>query len=182
MKALVLMANGFEEVECITQVDFLRRAGIEVTTASIHEERMVEGGHRVSVKADALLKDVNEDEYDIAVLPGGGVGMQNLKASEAVASLLKKFYQEEKWIAAICASPVIFGGLGFLKGRRCVCYPGMEEGLAGGIVVSDPVAVDGKVITSKGPATSLLFALKMIEMLCGKAAADQVAADAQYSK
>lgn len=183
MKALVLLANGFEEVEGITQIDFLRRGGIEVTSASIHDRKKIKGAHNIYVGADALLSDVNTDEFDIVVLPGGWDGMLNLKNSAEVSALLNKFNDDEnKWIAAICASPSVFGNLGLLKGKKCTCYPGCEEYLNGGEATGENVVVDGKIITSKGPGTSLDFALKMIEVLVSKEKADEVAAAGQYKR
>lgn len=182
MKALVLLANGFEEVEGITQIDFLRRGGVEVVSASIHDSKKITGAHDIHIGADETLSNVNPDEFDIVVLPGGYGGMMNFKNSEAVAGLLKKFVSENKWIAAICASPSVFGVLGLAEGKKCTCYPGFEEEMKGADCTGENVVVDGKMITSKGPGTSIDFALKMIEILVSKEKADEVAEAAQYSK
>lgn len=167
MKVLVLLANGFEEVEAITQVDFLRRAGVTVVTASIGNELMVTGNFNIQVKADTLLSEVNSDDFHMVVLPGGVKGMENLNASKEVKDLLMEYNNKEKWLAAICASPKVLGGIGLLKDKKAICYPGHEDGLIGAELVQEDVVIDGKIITSRGPGTSAKFALKLIEVLCG---------------
>lgn len=174
MKVLVLLANGFEEVEGITQVDFLRRAGVTVVTTAIENDLMVTGNFNIPVKADALLSEVNSDDFDMVVLPGGVKGMENLSASEAVKNLLLDYNDKGKWIAAICASPKVLGRIGILKGKKAVCYPGHEDGLIGAEVIVEDVVVDGKIITSRGPGTSAAFALKLIEVLCGSEKANEI--------
>lgn len=180
MKAIVFFANGFEEVEAITQVDFLRRGGIDTIAASIHDKKELKGAHGITFIADALLSDLRADEYDIVVLPGGYDGMMNLKASAQVAQILKDFNTKKKWIAAICASPSVLGYHGLVEGVKCTCYPGFEKEMTGGICLSDKVVVDGHIITSKGPGTSIDFALKIIELLQSKETAQKIASDAQY--
>lgn len=180
MKALVLLADGFEEVEGLTQVDFLRRGGLAVTSASIHDTKMVTGAHNIRVEADALLSDVNADDFDIVILPGGGNGTINLGRSKTVVDILHKFAAENKWLAAICAAPSVFGDNGLLKGKKCTCYPGFESHLTGGQLSTDEVVVDGKFITSRGPGTAIAFALKIIELLVSKEAATEVGKDCLY--
>lgn len=167
MKVLVLLANGFEEVEAVTQVDFLRRAGVTVVTAAIGNDLMVTGNFKIPVKADALLAEVNSDDFDMVVLPGGVIGMENLKASKEVKELLIEYNNKEKWLAAICASPKVLGAAGLLENKKAVCYPGHENGLIGAEIAQEDVVIDGKIITSRGPGTSAKFALKLIEVLCG---------------
>lgn len=164
-KVLVFLANGFEEIEALTQVDVLRRAGVEVNTVSINEELMVTGFFNVQVKVDIAFSQINKEEVDMLVLPGGLRGMQNLEGHEDLKELLLDFYKKGKWIAAICASPKIFGGLGIVKGRKATCYPGFEKYLTAATFVDEPVVVDGNVITSRGPGTSAEFALKILEVL-----------------
>lgn len=175
MKVLVLLANGFEEVEAITQIDFLRRAGVTVVTVAIENDLMVTGNFNVSMKTDALLSEINVDDFDMAVLPGGLKGMENLNNSSKVKELIMNYYENKKWIGAICASPKVFGGLGILKGKKAVCYPGFEGSLTDATIVDEKVVVDGNVITSKGPGTSAEFALKLIEVLCGEEKSLEVA-------
>ena len=168
MKVLVLLANGFEEVEVVTQVDFLRRAGVTVVTAAIGNEIMATGNFNIPVKADALLSEVNSDDFDMVVLTGSAKGMENLNGSKEVKDLLLEYNEKEKWIAAICAAPKVLGILGLLKGKKAICYPGFEDSLIGAEITQEDVVLDGKIITSRGPAASTKFALKLIEVLCGK--------------
>lgn len=182
MKVLVLFAEGFEEIEGITQVDFLRRAGVETSTVSITDSNLVKGNFGMTIQTENILKEIDEREYDMVVLPGGVKGMENLKVNDKVIDILKSFYKENKWIAAICASPTILGTIGLLQGKKAVCYPGFENGLDGATIVSDDVVVDGKIITSKGPGTSFQFALKLIEVLCGKEISDDIGRKTQMFK
>lgn len=167
----VFLADGFEEIEGLTVVDLLRRANAEVTTVSIMKEKVICGSHGIRVIADALFEEVDFEAADMLVLPGGLPGTTYLGEHEGLLTLLKKFDQEQRYIAAICAAPRIFGRLGFLEGRRAISYPAMEPELRGASIVREPVVVDGHVITSRGMGTAIDFALKMIEILFGKAEA-----------
>lgn len=179
MKAIVLLANGFEEVEGITQIDFLRRAGVEVTSVSIHETKRIIGQSMITVDTDALLCNINSKEYDMVILPGGLEGMKNLKDNAQVIALIKTYCEEKKWIAAICAAPSILGELGMLQNKTYTCYPGFEKLSFGGKFVSEKVIQDGHIITSKGPGTSHDFAVKLIEVLCGHEKASEIAKQTQ---
>ena len=172
----VHLADGFEEVEALTAVDLLRRADLEVVTVSIMGRKEVTGGHDVTVKADALFEEIDYDDCEMMVLPGGGMGAQNLDAHEGVANKLEGFADQGKWIAAICAAPMVLGHHGLLKGRKATIYKGMEAELTGAEHVDEKVVVDGNIITSQGPATAMVFALKLIELLKTKKEADAIAA------
>ena len=117
MKVIILLANGFEEVEALAQVDFLRRAGIEVDTVSIHETLEVIGQSKITIIADNLYTQINQDDYDAVILPGGKIGMLNLQDDTRVLELIKKYYERQKVIAAICAAPSILGKLNLLAGK-----------------------------------------------------------------
>lgn len=173
-RAYVFLAEGFEEVEALTPIDLLRRAGVEVTTVSVTGEKAVCGSHQIPVVADTLFEDVKFDDADLLVLPGGMPGTLNLKAHQELAELLEASYENKTYIAAICAAPMVFGGLGFLKGRKASIYPGMEDELIGAEVTYDSVSVDGHVITSRGVGTAIPFALELIALLCGREKADQI--------
>ncbi len=173
-KAYVFLAEGFEEVEALTPIDLLRRAGVEVITVSVTGEKTVCGSHQIPVAADLLFEEMDYEGADLLVLPGGMPGTLNLKAHEGLAGLLKEQYMAEKYVAAICAAPMVFGGLGFLQGRKASIYPGMEEELIGAEVSFDPVSVDGHVVTSRGVGTAIPFALELISLLCGREKADQI--------
>lgn len=181
-KVSVFLAEGFEEIEGLTVVDLLRRAGIEVTTVSVTEELLVRGSHNIPVKADCLFEEADIDGQDMLVLPGGMPGTKNLAAHEGLVEALGRFYREEKYVAAICAAPTVFGELGFLNGREAVCYPGMEEKLLGAVVGETAVAVSGHVITSRGLGTAIDFALRLIEALAGASAAEQIAQSVVYQQ
>ena len=179
-KVYVFLAEGFEEIEGLTVVDLLRRANIETEMVSVMEGKQIKGSHVIKVTADSMFADVDFSDADLLVLPGGMPGTLNLGNHEGLCELLKKQYEEEKMIAAICAAPSVFGQLGLLEGRVATCYPGFEEKLNGAIVCSTKVAVDGHVITSKGLGTAIDFSLKLIELLADKETADKIGAGIIY--
>lgn len=175
----VFCADGFEEVEGLTTVDLLRRAEFEVKTVSIMGQKQVTGSHQITIETDMLFEDIKE-EADLLVLPGGLPGTNYLRKHEGLEELLKKQYEREGWIAAICAAPSVFAGLGFLKGRKATSYPGCVDSTECGCYVEESVAVDGHVITSRGVGTAIDFALRLIEELKGKEKADQIASSILY--
>lgn len=166
-KAIVFLAEGFEEVEALTVVDILRRGCIEVCTMSIMKDIMVNGAHNIEVKADCLYDEDNIDDADMIILPGGGLGTENLKAHNGVNKYAAKFIDEEKYVGAICAAPSVLGVKGLLKGRTAVCYPGFEEQLLGADIGKNSVEIDGNIITSKGVGTAIEFALVLVGVLVG---------------
>lgn len=161
----VFLADGFEEIEGLTVVDLLRRAGVNVTTVSITDTKTIHGAHGIDVQADKLFDEVNYEEQDMAVLPGGMPGTLHLGDHQGVKSVLEQFYQEKKYVAAICAAPSVLGKYGMLSGRKATSYPGFEEALVGAEYVYDAVAVDDFVITSRGLGTAIDFSLVLIEKL-----------------
>lgn len=179
-KVCVFLADGFEEIEGLTVVDLLRRAGIEVTTASIMGDLMIHGSHGINVKADTSFTDVNFEEMDMVVLPGGLRGMQNLKAHAGVRDVLLDYDKKGKWIAAVCASPTVFGAFGLLNGRKATCYPGMEGELTGADYVVEPVVIDSHVMTSRGMGTTIDFALAQIRVLLGEEKAVEIGRQIVY--
>ena len=150
-KAIVFLANGFEEMEATGTVDVLCRGGVEVKTVSISSEREVTGAHGMVYLADATFGDMDFSEADALILPGGMPGSSNLNDCEPLKELLVDHYKKGKIVAAICAAPMVLGGLGLLKGRRATCYPGFEPKLIGATATGEAVEVDGNVITGKGP-------------------------------
>lgn len=173
-KVSVFLADGFEEIEGLTVVDLLRRAGVEVTTVSITGDYTIHGAHGIDVQADKLFDEMNYDGQDMLVLPGGMPGTLNLGAHQGLEKLLKKFYEEKKYLAAICAAPSVFGKYGFLKGRKATSYPGFEEQLVGAECVTDAVAVDDIIITSRGMGTAIPFSLSLIEVLISSDKANEI--------
>lgn len=168
-KVAILLANGFEEIEALGTADILRRAGIECDTVSIMGE-VVEGAHGIVVKADKLI-DNNIENYDMIVCPGGLPGAEYLSKNEMVIDIIRKFNnREDKYIAAICASPaMVLSAAGIEEDRYITSYPGekFEAMLENANYVDELVVVDGNLITSRGPATTFLFAYKLVDILGG---------------
>ena len=173
----VHLAEGFEEIEALTVVDVLRRAGIDTKTVSVSRNRIVTGTHVVPVESDILYEDADYGRCDMIVLPGGMPGAANLQAHDGLTSHIKDFAQKGKKLAAICAAPMIFGSCGILKGKKATVYPGMEETLEGAEVSAESVTVDGNIITGRGPALAMEFALTLVKSIMGKEVSDDVAKD-----
>ncbi len=173
-KVFIFFADGFEEVEGLTAVDLLRRAGINIKTVSISKDRTVTGSHGIPITADGLFEDWNFREADGLLLPGGMPGTKNLGQHSGLAALLKEKFEEGRLIGAICAAPSILGGLGILKGLKATCYPGFEQMLSGAEAVEDDVAEDKNVITSRGAGTAIAFSLAVIKWLDGEEKADSI--------
>ncbi|MDD2436547.1 MAG: DJ-1/PfpI family protein [Massilibacteroides sp.] len=175
-KAFVFLTTGFEETEAIGTVDVLRRGGIEATTVSITGTKHVSGAHGIEIKADVLFANAVFSEADILILPGGMPGSTNLNAFEPLKELLIEQYKKGKTIAAICAAPLVFGGLGLVQGKKATCYPGFEPKLIGATITGEATVTDGQIITGKGPGFVFDFALTIVENLRGKAVSEEVAA------
>jgi len=177
---LVPLAQGCEELEAVTIVDLLRRAGIEVVTAGL-DERPVRASRGVLLIADMTLDQAMQKDYDMIVLPGGLPGADHLDQDSRIQSLLQKMYAEGKYIAAICAAPKVLASAGLLDGRRATSFPGSLDGcsIADMDYREQAVVIDGRVITSRGPGTAMDFALTLIELLAGKEKRRQVEAPLQ---
>ena len=174
--AYVFLATGFEEIEAIGTIDVLKRAGIPTVTVSIMGEKAVTGAHNLTIQADCLLEEVSLIKASALILPGGMPGAANLNDCEALKEALLQQYRENRIVAAICAAPMVLGGLGLLKGRKSTCYPGFEERLIGAEVTGAGVAVDGNVITGKGPGFAFEFGLALVTAIKNDAVAEEVAA------
>lgn len=172
-KILLPISNGFEEIEALTIADVCRRAEIEVIIASI-EDIEVLGAHKISINADTLLKDINPDDFDMIVLPGGLPNAFNLADDELLKKILKKFKNDNKYIGAICAAPYALHKADVLN-KEYTCYPSFEQKIDSSNYIEDKIIVkDEKVITSKGPATAMPFALELVKMLKGEEVSTQV--------
>jgi 4-methyl-5(b-hydroxyethyl)-thiazole monophosphate biosynthesis len=165
MRILVLLADGFEEIEAITVIDVLRRAGIEVDTVGI-TGAWVTGSHNIKVMADKKISEIDVEKYDGIVLPGGSKGVENLARASKVKEFLEKMNEKGKLIAAICAAPSILAKYHLLDNKRATIYPGMERELP--YPRDERVVCDNNIITSQGPGTALEFALAIVEKLLGK--------------
>ncbi len=175
-RAVMFLANGFEEIEGLAVVDILRRADIVIDTVSIMGTKEIRGAHNIMLQADCLPEEVDFDSYDMVILPGGGEGHQNLKKCPLVEEVVRKFDAENKYIAAICAAPTVLGGYGLLQGKDACCYGGMEDGLIGANAKYDDVVIDGKYITSRGMGTAIKFGLALLSIFKGKDAANELSA------
>jgi len=164
MNVVVLLAPGFEELEAVTIVDVLRRAGISVLLAGIADPPIV-GGHGIKLMPDISIDDVKA--CDALVLPGGNPGYLNLERDQRVLRLIRAAYKAGKYVAAICAAPHVLGVAGIMEGAKATCYPGLE--IPGAQRVEEERVVrQGKIITSQGPGTALDFALSLVEALTTK--------------
>ena len=175
--AIIILADGFEEVEAITPVDLLRRAGIAVTMLGLTSVD-VKGSHDIVVKTDMVLNDFN-GKYDALILPGGP-GHNNLLESHKVLHLINTSFQRKLLCAAICAAPSIFGKAGILKNKKATCFPGYEDKLGEAIFVREKVVRDENIITSRGAGTAVEFGLEIIDYLVGKVEAEKVSQSIQF--
>lgn len=176
-ESFLFLAEGFEEIEALTAVDVMRRAGINVKTVSITRALQVKGAHGITVNADVLYDNTLFKNAKWLVLPGGMPGATNLYEFAPLQGLLRRQAESpEGKIAAICAAPaVVLGQLGLLKGHHATCYPGFEGMLEGAIVENAPVVVDDKFVLGNGPANALLWALNIVKEDKGLAVAEEVA-------
>ena len=172
----VHLAEGFEEVEALTIVDVLRRAEADVKTVSVTGQKMVRGTHGVNIEADLLLEEADYGACEMIVLPGGMPGASNLGDHAELTAKIREFAKAGRKLAAICAAPMVLATNGVLEGKQATIYPGMESYLGDAKATGAAVTVDGNVITGKGPALAMEFALALVEDLKGKEVRDEVAA------
>ncbi len=177
-KAYIFLANGHEEVEALMVVDLLRRAGLDISTVSITDSKMVTSSHNVTYEADLLFSEVEGNLVDLVVLPGGIPGTPNLLAFEPLMNMVKAHNEAGKYVAAICAAPSILAELGILDGKKGTSYPGFGTKIEN--FVDAPVVVDGNVITSRGLGAAIDFGLALIELLVSEQKAKEIAAAIQY--
>ena len=178
----VFTADGFEEIEGLTVVDLMRRAGAQVQMVSISDGLAVKGSHGIEIKADTFFEDVDFGQADLLVLPGGMPGTLHLGEHQGLTKLLTETAAQGKRVAAICAAPSVLGGLGLLKGKRAVCYPGFEDKLTGAQVGTEEVVTDGHITTSRGLGTAIAFALELVTLLKGNEEAERLARSVVYTK
>lgn len=175
-KSYLFLAEGFEEMEALAVVDVLRRGGCDVCTVSVSDKNEVRSSHRVTVVADLKLNEVEAEEAECLIFPGGMPGAENLKNCKPLMDLLQQHYNQGGWVAAICAAPaMVLGQLTTDRKLRLTTYPGFEKYLQDAEVVADGVVVDGKVITGKGPGFAVKFGLTVLEQIRSKQTAQEVA-------
>lgn len=176
MKTLVLLADGAEEIEAITIIDVLRRADIDVYGVSIGDLKRYKGAHGIWSSADMLMEDIDLDDLsdiEAIIIPGGTEGTENLAADKRVISLIQKANEEDKIIGAICAGPNVLEVAAILEGVKFTSYPGLESSISGDFQ-NDNVVKDGNIVTSRGPATAMLFALELVGLLKGNEKKEEV--------
>ena len=177
----VFLADGFEEIEALAPVDVMRRAGLAVTMVSVTGDLVVKGAHGIPVVADAAFDDVDYADAALLFLPGGLPGATNLEAHEGLSRLLvDKAAQGDVIISAICAAPLVLGGLGLLEGKQATCYPGFENRMTGAAYTAAQVTVDGNVFTACGPAAAWELGFTFVERFCGADMADGLRSGMQF--
>lgn len=174
-RVAVFFAEGYEEIEALTVVDICRRGGIEADMVSVTESPEVKSSHGVTVKMDKTFSEIDFEEYDMLILPGGMPGTKNLEAHEGLMRQIDSFYENGRYIGAICAAPSIFGHRGILKGRRACSYPSFESHLEGAEVTEGPVEISDNVVTSRGMGTAIEFGLAVLKIFCGEEKAAEMA-------
>lgn len=170
IKVLIPMASGCEELEAVTLINIFRRAGFEVVTAGLEVKTgVVKCARGTMILPDATLDHAITGDYDLVVLPGGQPGTDNLMRDERIIKLVQEMQSQDRYVAAICAAPMVLGKAGVLQGKSATSYPGCldEMGLPGVNYLEDAVVVDGKIITSRGPGTAMDFALELVEIMAG---------------
>ena len=171
----ILLANGFEDIEALAACDMLRRAQIDVKLTSIYPTLAVKTSHNVNVIADISLSEINRDDIDMLVIPGGMPGTTNIDSLPQIDGLLDYCIKKDKFIAAICAGPLVLGKRSILSGKNAICYPGFEKFLYGANICSDKkVVTDGKIITAIGPGAAIDFGLELCRILAGDAIANKI--------
>lgn len=181
-RVLVFLAPGFEEIEALTVVDILRRAGIDTDTVSISKDYTVPGAHGINVEADKVIAEVDFSDSEMIVLPGGMPGTKNLEACEDLMTQVDDYLSSGRYVAAICAAPTILGHRSLLIDKPACCYPGMEDQLQGAHVSFDKVVVSDKIITSRGMGTAIPFALKLVEIFTDRVTSLSLAEKIVYNE
>ena len=178
------LADGFEEIEAITTVDMLRRAGIDMKTVAVndHNNRTVRGAHNIPVVADMHICDTDTTDLQGVFLPGGMPGTTNLDESADVRNLISYCADNDKYIFAICAAPSVLGHMGLLNGKKSTCYPGFEGELTGAVYCDEPAVQDKKIITGKGPGATIDFSKLIVTELISEEVANSLCAAMQCSE
>ncbi|MDR0714133.1 MAG: DJ-1/PfpI family protein [Bacteroidales bacterium] len=174
-KVFIFLADGFEETEAVATIDVLRRGGLETVAVSVSGTIAVTGAHRITMVADRLFSETDFSVAAMLVLPGGMPGAKHLNEHAELKALLNEHAEKGGKIAAICAAPIVLGGLNLLQGKRATVYPGYEQHLRGATIETGPVVKDGNIITGRGPGFALPFGLAIVEELQGKTKANEVA-------
>ena len=180
MMVYLFLAEGFEEIEALCVLDFLRRAGVDVTTVGVGG-KVANGSHSIPVVCDITEGELDDtSDFDMIILPGGMPGSTNLDKSPVVDRMIKRAFEGDKFICAICAAPFILGKRGLLNGKSATCYPGFEKELLGAKILNQGVVRDGKIITGRAMGSAHDFGLEIVEVLCGKEMKEKLKAAVLY--
>lgn len=181
-KVYAMIADGTEEVECLSVVDILRRSGVETVLVSVKDTKDVVTSHKIRIEADATVEETDFSDGDVIFLPGGLPGSENLSACEKLIKALHKANEEGRRIAAICAAPgVVLGRHGFLNGRTATCFPGFEKEFRGGTYTRQGVVTDGNITTARGLGFAIDLGLELVKLLIGEVAAEDMKGKIQYN-
>ncbi len=180
LQAAIFMADGLEEIECLTVVDMFRRAEIPIDMVSITDRPEITGAHGIRIATDRVLSEVDFDALGMLILPGGMPGTTHLRDCRQLGTELQRAAADGRYVAAICAAPSVLGGLGILDGKKATCYPGFEDQLLGAETQTTPVVVDGRIITSRGMGTAIDFASALIALVKSPEEARAIEASIQY--
>ncbi len=172
--AAVLLADGLEEIEAVTIIDVLRRAGVDVTTVGLNDTT-IDGSHDIILEADILLSDLETGRFDVVILPGGEPGTTHLEEDARVRDLLKNQYESDRNVAAICAAPRVLASAGLLEGQQATSHVGVRNELGGVKYSEEPVVKSGRILTGRGPGTAIPFALELVRELIGNEKAKELA-------
>lgn len=179
---MILLADGFEEIEALTVCDYLRRAEIGVDLVCVNDKKEVESSHGVKIMADFILDDVKITDYKGIYIPGGQPGATNLSKNAKVKEIVELYNGSEKYIASICAGPMVLDAVGILKNRKFTCYPGVEQRLSTQDSLDEVVVKDENIITAMGPSIAQLLAFKLIEEFKGIEMAEKIKKDVLFDK
>ena len=168
----IFLTTGFEEIEALATMDVMRRGGVNIQSVSLTGDKTVTGGHQISVIADCLFEEVDFTKAQMLILPGGTV---RINEHEGLKREILAFADQGKFLAAICAAPMVFGGLGLLQNKKATCYSGYEKYLVGAHVTQASVTVDGNITTGKAAAYTIDFALELLSQLKGRESAKEIA-------
>ncbi|MBQ7340836.1 MAG: DJ-1/PfpI family protein [Oscillospiraceae bacterium] len=171
----MLLGTGFEETEAVAPLDLLRRSGVQVLTVGV-DGKTVKGGHGIAITADITLDEMDLTNLEMIILPGGLGGVAAARASEPALNALRFAWENDKFVAAICAGPTVLADLGITSGRKATCYPGCEDGMADAQMIPDAACVrDGKLITGTSAGCAVAFGLELVKALKGDAVAEDIA-------
>ena len=173
MRAIVFLADGFEECEALIAVDILRRAGVETIMVSAMENLQIDSSRHINVIADAMAADIDYDTVDLIILPGGRLGTENLGANDLVVEKCREF-ATKKHLAAICAAPSLMAALGLLDGKKATCHPDFEGHMDGAELTGESVVTDGRITTGQGLGASFDFSFELVRLLVGEKTVDQI--------